>query len=287
MLGEPDQWSRRASHTAMPFCLYNPRVMRGARAGRPRVDLNADVGESFGAYTIGVDRALMRFITSANIAAGFHAGDPPVLRETIRLALLHGVAIGAHPGFPDLAGFGRRELKVSPQEAEDFVLYQIVAVAGVAAAEGGRLRHVKPHGALFNMAARDAGLAGAVARATAAVDPQLILFGPPGSELAAAGRAAGLRVAAEAFADRGYEADGRLVSRRLPGALIEDADTVVARAIRIVTDGTVVAVDGTVIPLDVDTICIHGDTPGAERLAAAVRAGLDAAGVTVQAVGAD
>jgi UPF0271 protein len=284
MLGEPDQWSRRASHIAMPFCfVQSALVMSGARGGPLRVDLNADVGESFGAYTIGADAALMRSITSSNIAAGFHGGDPTILRQTVRLALSHGVAIGAHPGFPDLAGFGRREMVVASGEAEDFVLYQIAAVAGIAAAEGGRLRHVKPHGALFNMAARDARLAQAIARATAAVDTQLTLYGLPGSELITAGRAAGLRVAAEGFADRAYESDGSLVSRRRPGAVIEDAATIVARAIRMVTDRTVVAVDGTVVPLEVDTICIHGDTPGADRLAAALRSGLEGAGIVVEA----
>src|SRR3954453_12264481 len=208
-----------------------------------RIDINSDTGESFGAYTIGHDAGLFRSITSANVAAGFHAGDPSVLRATIRLAQAHGVAVGAHPGFPDLAGFGRREMRVTAGEAEDLVLYQIAAVAGIAAAEGLRLQHVKPHGALFNMAARDPGLAGAVARATAAFDRSLILFGLPGSEILKAGRAAGLRVAAEAFADRAYEADGSLASRRKAGAVIHDASTVVVRAVRMITDRSVTAVD--------------------------------------------
>ena len=192
-----------------------------------RVDLNADVGESFGAYSIGHDRGLMTAITSANIAAGFHGGDPSVLRHTIRLAKSSGVAIGAHPGFPDLAGFGRRDMHVSASEAEDLVLYQIAAVAGVASVEGMRLQHVKPHGALFNMAARDGVLASAIARAVAAFDRQLILFGPPDSELVRAGQAAGLRVAAEGFADRAYSPDGTLVRRSDPGAVIEDQESVV------------------------------------------------------------
>ena len=216
-----------------------------------------------------------------------HAGDPSVLRDTIRLAKAHGVAVGAHPGFPDLVGFGRRELNVTPQEAEDFVLYQIAAVAGVAAAEGVRIQHVKPHGALFNMAVRNAELAAAIARAVAAFDKTLILFGLPGSEILAAGRAAGLRVAAEVFADRAYEADGSLVSRKKPGAVINDAASVVSRAIRMATDKIVTAIDGTIVTLDVDTICVHGDTPGADDLASRLRAGLEAAGVTVRAVGAD
>jgi 5-oxoprolinase (ATP-hydrolysing) subunit A len=251
-----------------------------------RVDLNADVGESFGAYTVGNDAALMASITSANIAAGFHAGDPSVLRATIRLAKTHGVAIGAHPGFPDLAGFGRRELHVTPQEAEDFILYQIAAVAGVAAAEGVRLAHVKAHGALFNMAARDRPLADALARAVAAFDRSLRLFASPHSEMVNAARALGLSIALEVFADRAYEADGHLASRQKPGAVIHDVDTVVARAVGLIADHIVVALDGSRLHVDADTLCIHGDTQGSDRLAAAVRAGLEAAGITVKAVGA-
>ncbi len=250
-----------------------------------RIDLNSDVGESFGAYTIGHDAGLMKSITSANIAAGFHGGDPTVLRDTIRLARKNGVAVGAHPGFPDLVGFGRRELNVTPREAEDCVLYQLAAVAGVASAEGVRLQHVKPHGALFNMAVKDPELASAIARAVAAFDASLILFGLPGSQILHAGRAAGLRVAAEVFADRAYEPNGQLVSRRKPGAVIHDAGLVVARAVRMVKDGRVVSSDGTVVPLESDTICLHGDTPGSDDLAAKVRAGLEAAGITVKAIG--
>jgi len=250
-----------------------------------RIDINSDMGESFGAYTIGRDPGLMKSITSANVAAGFHAGDPTVLRGTIRLAKAHGVAVGAHPGFPDLVGFGRRELNVTPGEAEDFVLYQIAAVAGVAAAEGVPIQHVKPHGALFNMAVRSRELSAAIARAVAAFDKTLILFGLPGSEILDAGRAAGLRVAAEVFADRAYEPDGSLASRRKPGSVIHDPDAVVARAVRMVKDRTVVAIDGSVVALEADTICVHGDTPGSDDLAARIRAGLHAAGVTVKAIG--
>jgi 5-oxoprolinase (ATP-hydrolysing) subunit A len=251
-----------------------------------RVDINSDVGESFGAYTIGHDAGLMRVITSANIAAGFHAGDPSVLRDTIRLAKTHGVAIGAHPGFPDLAGFGRRELNATPREVEDLVLYQIAAVQGVAAAEGVAVQHVKPHGALFNMAVRNADLAAAIARAVAALDRSLILFGLPGSEILRAGRAAGLRVAAEVFADRAYEPDGSLMSRRKAGSVIHDAAAVAARAVAMVTGRSVVASDGSVVPLEADTICVHGDTPGSDALAASLRAGLESAGVLVKAIGA-
>ena len=250
-----------------------------------RIDINSDVGESFGAYTIGHDAGLMKSITSANIAAGFHGGDPSVLRDTIRQAKTHGVAVGAHPGFPDLVGFGRRELNVTPKEAEDFVLYQVAAVAGVAAAEGVAMQHVKPHGALFNMAVRNAELSAAIARAVAAIDRSLILFGLPGSEILNAGRAAGLRVAAEVFADRAYEPDGSLASRRKPGSVIHDPEAVVARAVRMVRDRTVVATDGSVVQLAADTMCVHGDTPGSDDLAAKIRAGLEAAGVTVKAIG--
>ncbi len=252
----------------------------------PRIDINSDMGESFGAYRIGHDAGLMQSITSANVAAGFHAGDPSVLRETIRSAKAHGVAVGAHPGFPDLVGFGRRELNVTPKEAEDFVLYQVAAVAGVAAAEGVRVQHVKPHGALFNMAVRNKELATAIARAVAAFDRSLILFGLPGSEILNAGREAGLRVAAEVFADRAYEPDGSLASRRKPGSVIHDATAVVARAVRMVKERTVIAIDGSAVALEADTICVHGDTPGSDALAAQIRKGFEAAGVTVKAIGA-
>jgi 5-oxoprolinase (ATP-hydrolysing) subunit A len=249
-----------------------------------RIDINADLGESFGAYTIGHDAGLMHAITSANVAAGFHAGDPSVLRDTIRLAKARGVAVGAHPGFPDLVGFGRRELNATPREIEDLVLYQIAAVQGVAAAEGVTVQHVKPHGALFNMAVRNADLAAAIARAVAAIDRSLILFGLPGSEILRAGRAAGLRVAAEVFADRAYEPDGSLMSRRKPGSVIHDPAAVIARAVKMVTGRSVIASDGSVVPLEADTICVHGDTPGSDVLAGSLRAGLEAAGVTVKAV---
>src|SRR5262245_15738917 len=252
-----------------------------------RIDINSDMGESFGAYTIGHDAGLMQSITSANIAAGFHAGDPSVLRKTIRMAKERGVAVGAHPGYPDLVGFGRRAMAVSPQEAEDFCLYQIAAVAGVAQAEGVTLQHVKPHGELFNVAAKNRELAMAIARAVAAFDASLIFFALPGSELLKAGRELNLRTVAEVFADRAYEPDGSLVSRRKPGAVIHDADAVVARAVRMVKERSVVAVDGTVVPLDVETICVHGDTPGSDQLAAKIRAGFVAAGITVRAVGAE
>jgi UPF0271 protein len=251
-----------------------------------QIDLNADVGESFGAYAIGSDAGLLQSVTSANVAAGFHGGDPSTIRDTLRLAREHNVTVGAHPGFPDLAGFGRRDMRVTAKEAEDLVLYQVAAVAGIAAAEGLKLQHVKPHGALYNMAARDATLAAAIAKAVAALDRSLILMGPPDSELLKAGRTAGLPVAAEGFADRAYEPDGSLMSRRRPDAVIHDPEVVVARVMRLLKERTLLASDGTPLTLQVDTICIHGDTPGAADLAARLRAGLEAAGITVRALGA-
>ena len=248
------------------------------------VDLNADLGESFGPWTFGSDAAVLASITSASVACGFHAGDPGIMRQAVRAARAAGVAVGAHPGFPDLVGFGRRQLAASPREVEDFVLYQIGALAAIAAAEGVGLQHIKPHGALYNMAVRDRALADAVARATASFDPALVLFGPPGSELVRAGEAAGLAVAAEGFADRAYEPDGTLAPRTRPGAVLHDPDSVVARAVRMARDGVVLAADGTDIPLRIATICVHGDTPGAAELARLVRAALTAAGIPVRAV---
>jgi UPF0271 protein len=251
-----------------------------------RVDLNADVGESYGAYELGNDDLLMPSLTSANIACGFHAGDPSVMRRTVALAREHGVAIGAHPGFPDLVGFGRREIHATPREVEDMVVYQVGALAGVAAAQGVRLQHVKAHGALYNMAGRDAMVANAIARATAAVDPSLQLFGPPGSQLVQAAQRAGLRGVNEVFADRAYQGNGALVPRRASGAIIDDPDTVVTRAVAMVVDRAVIAIDGSRLALEVDTICVHGDTPGAAGLAARIRQALTAAGVAVLSVGA-
>ncbi|MEZ5294355.1 MAG: 5-oxoprolinase subunit PxpA [Vicinamibacterales bacterium] len=249
-----------------------------------RIDLNSDLGEAFGPWPMGQDALLMPVISSANVACGVHAGDPGTMRATVRLARAHQVAVGAHPGFPDLQGFGRREMRMSPQEVEDLVLYQVGAIAGVARSEGVRLQHVKAHGALYNMACRDEALADAIARAVVAFDPALVLFGLPGSALLQAGLEAGLPVAAEAFADRAYLADGSLAPRSLPGSVIHDVDAVVSRAVEMVVDQSVVAMDGTRIRFEADTLCLHGDTPGAAALAAAVRRGLEDAGVTIAAL---
>lgn len=248
------------------------------------IDLNSDVGESFGAYRIGADEAVIASVTSANIACGYHAGDPAVMRRTVRLARDAGVAIGAHPGFPDLVGFGRRELRATPREVEDLVLYQIGALAAIARAEGTVLAHVKAHGALYNMAARDRSLADAIARAVRSFDASLVLFGLPGSELLRAGEDAGLQVAREGFADRAYSPDGSLAPRSAPGSVIDDADEVVRRALQMVEERRVVAADGSVLTFNVDTLCVHGDTPGAAALTAHLRAGLERHRVEVRPI---
>lgn len=252
-----------------------------------RIDLNSDLGESFGPWPMGQDAALMDSISSANVACGFHAGDPGAMRATIALAREKGVAIGAHPGFQDLVGFGRREIKASPGEVADLVLYQVSALAGMAAAQGVALQHVKAHGALYNMACRDRALAEAIARAVASLDRSLILFGLPDSELLRAGAAAGLTTAAEVFADRAYDPDGSLTSRSKPGSVIHDTPAVVQRAIKMVKDKQVVAMDGSTIELHAETICLHGDTPGAAEHAKAVRQGLKAAGIRVLSLNQD
>ena len=250
-----------------------------------RVDLNCDMGESFGRWELGADPAVMPHISSANIACGAHAGDTVVMRRTMKLAVAHGVTCGAHPGFADLAAFGRREIPTSPAEAGDLVLYQLGALAAIAMSEGVRLRHVKAHGALYNMAARDRALAEAMASAVAGFDRRLVFFGLAGSGMLEAGRAAGLTVAAEGFADRAYEPDGSLTPRALAGSVIHDVDAVVARAVRMVRERRVRARNGADIELHVDTLCVHGDTPGADRIAAALRAGLEAAGVQIAPAG--
>ena len=246
-----------------------------------RIDLNADIGESFGVYKIGHDDLLLRSITSGSIACGFHAGDPSVMRRTVRAATRAGVAIGAHPGFPDLAGFGRREIHMEPRDIADLVLYQVGAISAIARAEGAALRHVKPHGALYNMSVRRGDVAEAIARAVASFDAGLMLMGLPGSELLSAGARLGLRVAAEGFVDRSYEPDGTLTPRHMSDAVLSEPGRAVERAVRLAREGKVVARDGSTISITVDTICVHGDTPNAAELAAAVRLGLEQAGITV------
>ena len=246
------------------------------------IDLNADVGESFGAWRLGDDAGLMPFITSANVACGLHAGDPGTLRATIGLAAQHRVAVGAHPGYADLQGFGRRAMELAPREVEDLVLYQLGAAYAFARHAQVAFEHVKPHGALYNRAARDMATAEAIARAIAAFDKRLILVGLAGSALIDAGRQAGLRVAREGFADRAYEPDGMLRSRSLPDAVLVETSDVVAQALALATTGAVRSVGGTQVQVHADTICLHGDTPGAVEHARAVRHGLERAGVQVR-----
>lgn len=257
----------------------------GTGSGRPvRMDLNADVGESFGSWPLGEDGMLIPVVTSVNVAAGFHAGDPLTIERAVELAVRHGVAVGAHPGYPDLAGFGRRAMALSPAEIEAAVLYQAGAIAAFARAAGAELRHVKAHGALYNRAARDPAAAESIARGVRRCSASLVLVGLAGSAMIDAGRDAGLAVAEEAFADRAYEADGTLRSRGLPGAVLEDPAAAAAQALAIACGG-LRAWDGTPLPLHADTICVHGDLPGAAARARAVRAALEAAGIALRAPG--
>lgn len=247
------------------------------------VDLNADVGEGFGAYTFGSDEAILACITSANIACGFHAGDPATMRRTVRLATATGVAIGAHPGLPDLVGFGRRELAISPEEAYDLIVYQVGALRAFVTAAGAVLRHVKPHGALYNMAARDTSLATAVATAVRDVDPTLTLFGLSGSELVRAGQSARLATASEVFADRRYERDGTLTPRKERNAVITDLNESTAQVIRMIRERRVRSRTGEDVAIQADTICLHGDGLHAIELAHRLRAALKEEGIIVQA----
>jgi UPF0271 protein len=249
------------------------------------IDLNSDVGESFGNYKLGLDEDVIPLISSANIACGYHAGDPAVMRQTVALARTHGVGLGAHPGLPDLVGFGRRNMDVTLEEIRDFVTYQIGALQAVAALQGARLQHVKPHGALYNMAVKTPEIWGAVAEVMAKLDERLILFvlaGPDRQELQAIGRRRGIRIAFEFFADRAYNSDGTLVSRKLPGAVIHDNDVVAAKVVKLVKEGKVKTVDGSEIELQAETICVHGDNPKAVALVRQIRETLDAAGVAVK-----
>jgi UPF0271 protein len=248
-----------------------------------RLDLNCDLGESFGAWRMGEDEAILDYVTSANIACGFHAGDPATMRRTVAAACARGVALGAHPSLPDLQGFGRREMRVTADEVYDMVLYQVGALDGFARAQSARLQHVKPHGALYNMAARDAQLAQAIAQAVRDYDRGLILFGLSGSELIRAGREAGIAVASEVFADRTYQADGSLTPRSRGDSMIEDIERCIAQVLGMVRHGTVQATDGTQVKVEADTLCIHGDQPTARRFAARLREALQTAGVELRA----
>ncbi|MFJ5965644.1 LamB/YcsF family protein [Bacillus sp. NPDC093026] len=248
-----------------------------------QVDLNCDLGESFGPYKIGADEQILEYVTSANIACGFHAGDPTVMRKTVRMALEKGVQIGAHPGLQDLVGFGRRPMAISAEEAYDLIIYQIGALSAFLKAEGGTMQHVKPHGALYNMAAKNTELSESIAKAVYDVDPSLVLFGLSGSELALAGERIGLQVAHEVFSDRTYQADGILTSRRESNALIEEDEIAVHQVIRLVKEGQVQTVQGKDIKLKADTVCIHGDGSHALQFAKTITAKLKEANIQIKA----
>ncbi len=245
-----------------------------------RIDFNSDVGESFGSYKMGLDEDVIGCVTSANIACGFHAGDPGWMRRTVQLAESHGVGIGAHPAFPDLRGFGRRNMSVDPAEARDDVVYQIGALTAFTSAK--RLQHVKPHGAMYNMAVRDEPLARAICEAILEVDPSLILLALSGSRWVEIAEEMGLRVAREVFADRALMPDGTLAPRSQPGAVLHDPEAIAERSLRMVTEGVIEAVDGSEVEVRADSICLHGDTPGAVEMARAVRGALQDAGVRVE-----
>lgn len=252
---------------------------------KPRIDINCDLGESYGAFKVGNDEKIMPHITSANIACGFHAGDPVIMAQTINLAKKHNVAIGAHPGYPDLLGFGRREMQLTSEEVKNYTVYQVSALQGFAKVAGVSLQHVKPHGALYNTAAKDEKLSEAIVDAVKALNHNLIIFAPLNSALAKAAVESGLRVAYEVFADRAYNSDGSLVSRKQPNAIIQEPQKVMERAIKMVKEGTVLAVNGEVVNLgEVHTICVHGDTPTAIELAKALKKGLIKVGIEVKPV---
>lgn len=247
------------------------------------IDFNCDMGESFGSYEMKFDQEIIRYVSSINVATGFHAGDPNWMRASVELAARNNVAVGAHPAYPDLVGFGRRDMALSPAEVKNAVTYQIGALAAFAARTGdGRLQHVKPHGAMYNKAVRDPEEAAAVIEAIREFDPGLIHVVLAGSEWERLAREAGVPVAREAYSDRAITAEGTLVPRSRPGAVIHDADEVVARVLKIATEGKVVTVDGDEIPFEADTICLHGDNPGAVTIAAAVREALESSGIAVK-----
>ncbi|MEA2547042.1 MAG: 5-oxoprolinase (ATP-hydrolyzing) subunit [Chloroflexota bacterium] len=256
--------------------------MNGPAAETDRIDLNADVGESLGPWPMGADEELIPLVSSVNIACGAHAGDPATILRAVELAVRHGAAVGAHPGYPDLVGFGRRDLDMTAADLRASLVVQVGAVQAAARLAATRVRHVKPHGALYNRSAVDPALAATIAEAISDLDPTLVLVGLAGSASIAAGRAAGLAIREEAFADRRYEADGSLRSRRLAGAVLGPADAA-AQAVAIVRDGAVVTGDGSRLAVRADTICVHGDSPDAVAIAQAVVAALRGAGIRIAA----
>jgi UPF0271 protein len=246
-----------------------------------QIDLNCDLGESFGTYKLGMDEEVIPFVSSANIACGFHASDPVVMRKTVELAGKSGVCVGAHPGFPDLMGFGRRNMKVSPLEAKSYVQYQIGALHAFCQACGVRMVHVKPHGALYNMAGKDYGLAKAICEGIAEFDGSLILLALSGSEMIRAAKDTGLRAASEVFADRAYEEDGSLVARTKPGSMITDENEAIRRVVRMAKEGKVTTVTGKDISIQADSVCVHGDNAKALEFVQKIRAALTAKGIKI------
>ncbi len=249
------------------------------------IDLNSDLGESFGAYTLGMDEALMDYITSANVACGWHAGDPVVMEKTLRTAAAKGVAVGAHPGYPDLMGFGRREMKITADEAYAYVLYQLGALSAFAKNLGIKLQHVKPHGAMYNQACKDEKLAMAICRAAQDFDKDLIILAPYNSAFRTAAEAIGQPFAAEFFADRAYLPDGSLVPRSQPGAVIHDADLACQRVLQMAREGTVTCIDGTVLNMRCASVCVHGDNEAALASVKQIREALEREGVALQPMG--
>lgn len=239
--------------------------------GKMRIDLNSDLGESFGNYEIGLDDEIIKLVSSVNIACGWHAGDANVMAETVKKAIENKVAIGCHPGFPDLMGFGRRIMHVSPKELKNYVKYQIGALNAFVLSENGRLQHVKPHGAMYNMAAKDKSLADAIAEAIYEVDPSLILLGLSGSQLLRSAKEKGLKTASEVFADRAYQADGSLVPRSIEGAVIHDKDKAVAQVVQMIKEGSVTTLTGEIVPLKAESICVHGDNKKALEFVEMIR----------------
>lgn len=246
------------------------------------VDLNSDLGESFGNYTIGMDEEILKYVSSANVACGWHAGDPIVMEKTISLAKEFSTAVGAHPGFPDLMGFGRRNMVVTPEEARAYVKYQLGALMAFTQSKGMKIQHVKPHGAIYNMAAVDEQLARAMCEAVYEVDKNIIFMGLAGSKMISAAEKVGLRAASEVFADRAYNDDGTLVSRKLPGAVIKDKEAAIKRVIRMVKEGKVESVNGNDIAIRADSICVHGDNPKALEFVKNIRETLIAEGVSIR-----
>ena len=247
------------------------------------IDLNCDMGESFGMYKMGLDEEIIKYVSSANIACGFHAGDPSWMRSTVRMAEENDVAIGAHPSFPDLNGFGRRDVAVTPEEARNDLVYQIGALQAFTSAK--KLQHVKPHGAMYNRAVDDESLARSICDAVLEVDPEMVLVALAGSRWVTIAQDMGLRVAREIFADRAINPDGTLVSRSMAGSVLHDVDQVVERSLRMVTEGTVTTADGSEIEVEADSLCVHGDTPGAVDMARALRQEFETAGVEVVPLG--